>query len=209
VVEKGLFGSLKDVKGGAGLGLWVSCESCILILVQRLGCQVLRHLLRRGYRRGGSSNRLGGASPSFAEVVQGVAVKHSGQRGTELELHGLDLLLEAWCRGVEDGRMAMNCYENEEQPHGSKEEFLNPLCIHGGGELMKKMKPGRYRSWKKLLQWFWAALDRVFAFGSKWAGLGRKHKRVNRVGSKARVKIFLPAVGFLQQNRFLGLWVFL
>jgi hypothetical protein len=51
------------------------------------------------------------------EVVQGEAVfhvKHPGLRVLELELRGLDLLPEVWCRVVEDGRMVVNCYALEE-----------------------------------------------------------------------------------------------
>jgi hypothetical protein len=52
-----------------------------------------------GMQKGGvSSSRLAGVSPSFAEVVRGEAVFHvkrPGWRGLELELRGLDLLLEA------------------------------------------------------------------------------------------------------------------
>lgn len=49
---------------------------------------------------GVSSSRLGGVSPSFAEVVWGEAVfhvKHPGLWGSELELRGLHLLPEVWC----------------------------------------------------------------------------------------------------------------
>jgi hypothetical protein len=54
-----------------------------------------------GIQKGGvSSNRLGGVSPSFAEVVWGETVfhvKHPRLRGSELELRGLDLLPKVWC----------------------------------------------------------------------------------------------------------------
>jgi len=65
----------------------------------------------------------------------------------------LDLLPEAWCRVVEDGRMAVNCYDLEEQPHRSTEKNTNPVCFHGGGVARKKKKLGLFRSWKKLLEW--------------------------------------------------------
>jgi hypothetical protein len=53
----------------------------------------------------------------FAEVVRGEAgslVKHPSLRASELERGDLDLFLEAWCRAVEDGRLAVNCYVLEE-----------------------------------------------------------------------------------------------
>jgi hypothetical protein len=122
-----------------------------------------------GIQKGGVlSSCLGGVSPSFAEVVQGKTVslvKHLGLQVSELELCGLDLLPEAWCRVVEDGRMAVNCYDLKEQP----------TCFHGGGVANKK-KLGLYCSWKKLLEWLWATLDRVSTFGFKCAGLGLKPK---------------------------------
>jgi hypothetical protein len=103
------------------------------------------------------SNRLGGGvSPCLVEVVRGKAVslvKHLGLWVSKLELRGLDLLPEAWCRVVEDGRMAVNCYDLEEQPHRSTEKNTNPVCFHGGGVARKKKKLGLFRSWKKLLEW--------------------------------------------------------
>jgi hypothetical protein len=90
------------------------------------------------------------------EVVRGKAVslvKHLGLWVSKLELRGLDLLPEAWCRVVEDGRMAVNCYDLEEQPHRSTEKNTNPVCFHGGGVARKKKKLGLFRSWKKLLEW--------------------------------------------------------
>jgi hypothetical protein len=73
----------------------------------------------KGIKKGGvSSSRLGGVSRSFAEVVWGEAVshvKHPGLRASKLELRGLDVLSEPWCRVVEDGRMVVDCYALEEQ----------------------------------------------------------------------------------------------
>jgi hypothetical protein len=95
----------------------------------------------------------------------------------------LDLLPVAWCRVVEDWRMAVNYYDLEEQPHGLLEKNKNPVCFHGGGVARKKMKLGLYRLWKKLLEWLWAALDRVSTFGFKCVGLSLKPKRGNRAGT--------------------------
>jgi hypothetical protein len=79
-----------------------------------------------GIKKGGvSSNRLGGVTPSFAEVVRGKAVfhvKHPWLRVLEIELCGLDQLPEVWCRVVEGRRMAVNCYALDEQPHESTEK---------------------------------------------------------------------------------------
>jgi hypothetical protein len=131
-------------------------------------------------------------------MVQGEVVshiKHTGLRGSKLELHGLDLLSEAWCRVVEDGRLAMNCYDLEVQPHRSTMKNTNPICFLGGSEARKKKKIGLYRSWKKLLEWLWAALDRVSASKFKCASLGLKPKRGNRAGTKAMVKNFFAGLG--------------
>jgi hypothetical protein len=32
----------------------------------------------------------------------------------------------------------VNCYDLEEQPHGSTEKNSNPVCFHGAGEARKK-----------------------------------------------------------------------
>lgn len=120
-----------------------------------------------------------GVSPSFAEVVRGEAVyhvKHPGLRDSELELRGLDLLLEAWCRVVEDRRMAVNCYALE-QSHGLTEKKRNPICFHGVGEARKKKKLWLSHLCKNLLEWLWATLDRVSTSGFNWARLGLKAKR--------------------------------
>lgn len=72
---------------------------------------------------GGLSSQLGGSHPSYAAVVRGDAVPHvkhgfaSGLRGSDVDLLGLDLLLESWCRVVDNGRVAVNCFELEENPH--------------------------------------------------------------------------------------------
>jgi len=50
--EKGLFGSLKAVRVGVGLGYWVSCVSCWLFSKQRSGCWFLRSLSWWGNRKG-------------------------------------------------------------------------------------------------------------------------------------------------------------
>jgi hypothetical protein len=130
-----------------------------------------------------------GVSPSFAEVVRGEAVSHvkyPGLRDSELELRGLDLLLEAWCRVVEDGRMAVNCYALE-QSHRSTEKKRNPICFHGVGEARKK-KLWLSRSCKKLLEWLWATLDRVSTSRFNWARLGLKPKHGSWAGTKALMK---------------------
>lgn len=51
----------------------------------------------------------------------GYLVKHPGLRASELEQGDLGLFPEAWCRVVEDGRLAVNCYALEEQPLGPTE----------------------------------------------------------------------------------------
>jgi hypothetical protein len=128
--------------------------------------------------------------------------KHPGLRVSELELHGLDLLLEAWCRVVEDGRMAVNCYALEELLPGSTEKKRNPVCFHGGNEARKKKKLGL--SWKKLLEWLWAALDPVSTFGFKCARLGLKPKRGNRARTKAMVKKISAGLGSSSVDSDLG-----
>jgi hypothetical protein len=76
---------------------------------------------------GGSSSRMGGSPPSYAVVVRWVVVSHvkygfdSGLRVLHVDLRGLDLFPESWCREVDDGRVAVNCFELEKQPHGSTE----------------------------------------------------------------------------------------
>jgi hypothetical protein len=140
-----------------------------------------------GIHKGGVlSSCLGGVSPSFAEVVRGKTVslvKHPRLQVSELELRVLDLLPEAWCGVVEDRRMAVNCYDLEEQLHESTEKGLL-----GCGMARKKKKLGFYHSWKKLLEWLWAALNRVSTSGFQCARLGLKPKRGNRAGTKAMVK---------------------
>jgi len=77
-----------------------------------------------GIKKGGVSSCHLGGGPPFAEVVRGKVgslVKHPGLRASELEQGDLDLFPEAWCRVVEDGRLAVNCYALEEQPLGSTE----------------------------------------------------------------------------------------
>jgi hypothetical protein len=78
--------------------------------------------------RGVSSSRLGGSPPSYATVVRGEVVSHgmhAGLRG--LELCGLDLFSVSWCRVVEDGRLVVNCFDLEEQPHRSTEKSTPPV----------------------------------------------------------------------------------
>jgi hypothetical protein len=82
----------------------------------------------------------------------------------------------------------VNCHDLEEQPHGSMEKNLIPVCFHGGDEAREKKKLGLYRSWKKLLEWLWAALDQVSISGFKSAGLSLKPKRGNWARIKAMVK---------------------
>jgi hypothetical protein len=151
-----------------------------------------------GIHKGGVlSSCLGGVSPSFAEVVRGKTVslvKHPRLQVSELELRVLDLLPEAWCGVVEDRRMAVNCYDLGEQPHGSTEKNTNLVCFHGGGVARKK-KVGLFRSWMKLLEWLWAALDWVSTSRFKCVGLGLKPKQGNRAGTKAMVKYNTPGVG--------------
>jgi hypothetical protein len=120
--------------------------------------------------------------------------KHPGLRVSELELRGLDLLLEA-CRVVEDGRMAVNCYALEELLPRLTEKKRNPVCFHGGNEARKKKKLGLSCSWKKLLEWLLAALDRVSTFGFKCARLGLKPKRGNGARTKAMVKKISAGLG--------------
>jgi hypothetical protein len=80
---------------------------------------------------GGSPSRLGGSHPSYAAVVRGDAVPHvkhgfvSGLRGSDVDLRGLDLLPESWCRVVNDGRVAVNCFELEENPHESTDKSIS------------------------------------------------------------------------------------
>jgi hypothetical protein len=115
-------------------------------------------------------------------------VKHLGLRVSEFELYGSDLLLEPWCRVVEDGRMVVNCYAFEEEPHGSMKKNTNLVCFHGGGEFRKKKKLRLFHSWRKLLEWLWAALDPVSTSRFKCVGPGLKLKCGNRVRTKAMVK---------------------
>jgi len=80
--------------------------------------------------RGLSSSRLGESPPSYATVVRGEVVSHgthAGLPGSDEELHGLDLFLESWCRVVEDGRLAVNCFDLEEQPHRSTKKSTPPV----------------------------------------------------------------------------------
>jgi hypothetical protein len=72
----------------------------------------------------------------------------------------------------------VNCYALEEQPHRSTEKNMNLVSFHGGDEARKK-KLGLSRSWKKLLEWLWAALDRVSVSRFKCVGLGLKPKLGN------------------------------
>lgn len=118
----------------------------------------------------------------------------------------MDLLPEAWCRVVEDERMGMNCYDLEEQPHSLTKRNRNPICFHGGG-MARKKKLWLFRSWKKLLEWLWTALDWVSTFGFKCVGLGLKHKRGNQAGTKALVKYNTAGIGSSSVDfvpRFLG-----
>jgi len=71
---------------------------------------------------GGSSSRMGGSPPSYAAVVSHVKYGFdSGLRVSHVDLRGLDLFLESWCREVDDGHVAVNCFELEKQTHGSRE----------------------------------------------------------------------------------------
>jgi len=89
------------------------------------------------------------------------------------------------------------CYDLEEQSHGSTEKNIDLVCFLGGGKPWKKKKLGLYRLWKKLLEWLWAALDRVSASRFKCVGLGLKPKRGNRAGTKAMGKNFSAGPGSL------------
>jgi hypothetical protein len=154
VVVNGLFGSLKAVKVGASLELWVSYGRCLLFLDKMHGRWFLRrlHLLRKWFK--------------------GKLLLMSSILGYGLQSQscvGWIWLSEAWCGVVEDGRMAVNCYALDEKPHGLTEKKRNPICFHGGNEARKK-KLGLSCSWKKLLKWLWAALDRVSASRFKWVG---------------------------------------
>jgi len=83
---------------------------------------------------GGSSSRMGGSPPSYAAVVRGEVVSHVkygfdfGLRVSHVDLRGLDLFPESWCKEVEDGRVAVNCFELEKQPHGSTEMSVLLPC---------------------------------------------------------------------------------
>jgi hypothetical protein len=80
--------------------------------------------------RGVSSSRLGGSSPSYLAVVRGKVVSHgthAGLWGLDEELRGLDLFPVSLCRVVEDGRLAVNCFDLEEQPHGLTEKSKPPV----------------------------------------------------------------------------------
>jgi len=175
VVEKGLFGSFKAVKVGAGLELWVSFRRCSIFSDLRLEHWFLRRLHRRGYRRGVFHQVIWvGLLHPLQKWFEGKLFLTSsllGCWGSELELHGLDLLPEAWCRVVEDGRLGMNCYDLEEQPHGST--VKNPICLLSSDEARKKQQLRPYRSWKKLLERLRAILDPVSAFELNCAGLAQ------------------------------------
>jgi hypothetical protein len=81
-----------------------------------------------------SPSRVGGVSPSYAAVVRGEVVshiKHAKLRDSDVELCGLDLFPKSCCRVVEDGRLAVNCFNLEEQPQGSTKESTLPTCSRG------------------------------------------------------------------------------
>jgi hypothetical protein len=61
---------------------------------------------------GGSSSQMGDYPPSYAAM----------------DLRGLDLFPESWCREVDDGLVAVNCFELEKQPHGSTEMSVLLPC---------------------------------------------------------------------------------
>jgi hypothetical protein len=70
---------------------------------------------------------MGDSPPSYAAVVRGDVVSHvkygfdSGLWVSHVDLRGLDLFPKLWCREVDDGRVAANCFELEKQSHGSTE----------------------------------------------------------------------------------------
>jgi len=82
-----------------------------------------------------------------------------------------------------------------EQLLGSTEKKTSAICFLGDGMARKKKKVEHFRSWKKLLEWLWAVLDRVSASRFKWAGLGLKPKRGKQAASKALVKKFSAGLG--------------
>jgi hypothetical protein len=129
-------------------------------------------------KRGVSFGCFGGASPSFAEVVRGVVVKPPGSLVLKIELFGLGLLPVVGCRDVVDRRMAVNCFDLEEQTSRSLEKKKRQVCLLGDGESRKK-KLGLFRSWKKILEWLQIALERASAFGFKHVGLGFKPNRAS------------------------------
>jgi len=132
---------------------------------------------------GASSSRQDG-SPSYVVVVRGVddsLVKHAGMQRSIDELSGLDLLPESCSRVVDEGRRAVNCFDLEEQPHGSPENSsshglpLDPLvkglsprplgkkkihCAHSARGVSSLLNLKLYGWIRKLVSSTWA-LDRV------------------------------------------------
>jgi hypothetical protein len=174
--------------------------------------------------RGVSSSRLGGSSPSYAAVVWGEVVshrKHAGLRGPDEELCGLDLVPESKCRVVEDGRLAVNCFDLEEQLHGLTEKSTLPVCFAPESSsfdpldkglhrrpLGKKMMHAVYstrgparlnsnlRMWTRMLLNFNLAMGRVLGnvlgrFAGSGSGLKRKGFRLDRFLPKIKTKASL------------------
>jgi hypothetical protein len=80
--------------------------------------------------RGVSSSRLGGSPPLYAAVVRGEVVSHgmhAGLRGSEGELCGLDYFRYHGVGWSKTGRLAVNYFDLEEQPHGSTEKSTPPV----------------------------------------------------------------------------------
>lgn len=127
---------------------------------------------------------VGGASPSFAEVVRGVVVKPQGSMVPKVEPFVLDLLPAVGCRNVVDRRMAVNYFVLEEQLSGSLEKKQKQFYLRRDGESRKKKKVGYIRSWKKVLDSLQFTLERASTSRFKLVGPGVKFK----CGSWARPK---------------------
>jgi hypothetical protein len=126
----------------------------------------------------GANRAVGGDSLSFAKAVHGVYihdVKPYESLVPKVELWGLDLRPVALCRDVEDGRMAVNCFDLEEQLSRSTEKRIKHVWTHGGGEVRKK-KLGFFRTWKTILVLIRSSLDQVSASRLRYFGLGLKPK---------------------------------
>jgi hypothetical protein len=171
--------------------------------------------------RGVSSSRLGRSPPSYAAVVRGEVVSngtHAKLRGSNKELRGLDLFPESWCRVVEDGRLAVNCFALEEQPHESTEKSTPLVCSMSESSSFDPLDKGllhrrlgkkkmhvvysargpaclnsNLRTWTKMLLSFKLAMGRFAGSGS---GLKQKGFWLGHFLPKIKIKALLQTETF-------------